>query len=427
MKKRYVEFKVYSVIKVKKKYGYRIKLKDVEGNEFVQQKSGFESKKIAEKEREKTIAELYNGTYVIDEKIKVADFLLEWLEKYKKPKVTYNTYMSYRNAITKYIIPALGNLILSLLNRGHIQKFYNDVIKICSNSELKIIKPILNTSLDYAVNKKLLIKNPAREIELPKSVVAEKYRERKINIQKTLTLEQVLVLIEESKKTPIHLQVIFAVLMGLRRGEINGLKYSDIDFVRRKILIQRQLGNKANTDNSELKIGEYTKQEIPVKTLSSNRELDLPDYVFEAILEEKAKYERNRNRRINDKTTPFKDYGFICCSTYGNPRSKYYHFQHWKRLLKKCNLPDIRFHDLRATYSTLLLKNDFNVKAVSKLMGHSKEIITADVYGDTQEIICDCVDDIERYISRVEPVEEEDLVEDIELDSIVNNFLEISA
>lgn len=142
------------------------------------------------------------------------------------------------------------------------------------------------------------------------------------------------------------MQILFAVLKGLRRGEINGLKYSNIDYVHRVLKIQRQLGKKANTDNKDLKVGEYTKQEINVKTFSSNRELVIPDLVFEAILEERKKYEKSKSRRINDIRNPFKDYDFICCSTYGNPRSKSFHFKYWKKLLKDCELPDIRFHDL---------------------------------------------------------------------------------
>ena len=71
-------------------------------------------------------------------------------------------------------------------------------------------------------------------------------------------------------------------------------------------------------------------------------------------------------------------------------------------------LPDIRWHDLRATYCTILLKNDFNPKAVSKLMGHAKEIITIDVYGDKQEIIEDCLEVLEPFIDEVIPEEEEE-------------------
>lgn len=67
----------------------------------------------------------------------------------------------------------------------------------------------------------------------------------------------------------------------------------------------------------------------------------------------------------------------ICCSSYGRPRSRTYNFPHFKKLLKENNLPDIRWHDLRATYATILLKNNFNLKAVSKKLGHATQIITA--------------------------------------------------
>lgn len=80
-----------------------------------------------------------------------------------------------------------------------------------------------------------------------------------------------------------------------------------------------------------------------------------------------------------------------------------YHFAHYKKLLKDAGLPDIRWHDLRATFCTLLLKNGFNPKAVSKLMGHAKEIITMDVYGDNKEIISDGVAEINEFMKEVLP------------------------
>ena len=83
----------------------------------------------------------------------------------------------------------------------------------------------------------------------------KKYRTIEIDTKKTLNEEQVRLLIEKSKDTPIHLQVLFAVLMGLRKQEINGLKYSDIDYIHRTLKVQRQLRKKPNTDNSELKVG----------------------------------------------------------------------------------------------------------------------------------------------------------------------------
>ena len=76
--------------------------------------------------------------------------------------------------------------------------------------------------------------NCAVGVSIPKSVKRTEYRVRQIDTQKTMTLPQVLTLIEASKDTPIYMQILFAVLMGLRRGEINGLKYSDVDYINRR-------------------------------------------------------------------------------------------------------------------------------------------------------------------------------------------------
>lgn len=117
--------------------------------------------------------------------------------------------------------------------------------------------------------------------------------------------KQVEVLIEAAKKTPIYLQVMFAVLKGLRRSEIIGVKYSDIDYINRTLHVERQLGKVPMSKKEDYKPKTYTKQEIDVKTESSNRVIPIPDILFEAILEERQKYEKNRKRRINDKNNPF--------------------------------------------------------------------------------------------------------------------------
>lgn len=83
-------------------------------------------------------------------------------------------------------------------------------------------------------------------------------------------------------------------------------------------------------------------------------------------------YEKNRNRRKRE----FQDLDYICCSNLGRARSKGFHCRYYKQILAENGLPDIRWQDLRSTYCMLLLKESFNPKAVSKLMGHAKELIT---------------------------------------------------
>lgn len=114
-----------------------------------------------------------------------------------------------------------------------------------------------------------------------------------------------------------------------------------------------------------------TKQEIPLKTKSSYREIDIPDYV--------------------------------CCSSYGRPRSKTYHYQHYAELIKEAELPYIKFHDLRHTYTTILMKNNINQRAIATALGHSKSIITVDTYTDMKMIIEDCVEELQVFISEIHP------------------------
>lgn len=127
------------------------------------------------------------------------------------------------------------------------------------------------------------------------------------------------------------------------------------------------------------------------------------DYINRTLKMERQKYEQNRNHRIHDKHNPFYDGDYICCSTYGRPRSKGFHWKYYKQLLAETGLPDIRWHDLRSTYCTLLLKQSFSAKAIANLMGHSKEIISINVYGDNRNIIADGVPELEEYIKDVLP------------------------
>ena len=402
----YVEWRVAQVIPVRDDFGYRVYLKYADGSEKSQQKSGFKTKKEANKAREKTIAELYNATYIVYANVKVADFMNFWLEEdIKKRTNSHETYYSYCAIVKNHIVPVLGKKKMTDVNRGDIQQLFNTKASY-SRSVAEQVKTIMNVSFDYAVTKKVISNSPVKGVNLPKAERSQRragFRTRNIDTSKTPTLEQIQLLIEKSKDTPIHMQVLFNVLMGLRRSEINGLKYSDVDYINRTLKVERQLGRVHNADKEDFVPKTLTKQEIGLKTESSYRELPIPDLVFEAILEERQKYEKNRSRRINDKSNPFFDGNYICCSSYGRPRSKSFHFQHYKKLLADNGLPDIRWHDLRTTYCTLLLKESFSPKAVSKLMGHAKEIITMDTYGDNRNIIADGVPEIEAYMKEVLP------------------------
>lgn len=418
--KNYVDWRVSQVMPVRSDFGYRIFLKYPDGSEKTQQKSRFGTEKEANKARERTIAELYNGTFVVYAKIKVADFMMFWLEMdLKKRTNSHETYYNYCGIVKNQIIPILGKKKMKDVTRGDIQELFNTKADY-SRAIAEQVKTIMNVSFHYAVTIKVISVSPVEGIGLPKIEKSQQksgFRTRNIDTQKTLTMEQILVLLEKSRDTPIHMQVLFGVLMGLRRSEINGVKYSDIDYINRILKVERQLGRVHNAKKEDFAPKTFTKQEVGLKTKSNYREVPIPDYVFEEILKERQVYEANRNRRKRE----FQDLDYICCSAYGRPRSKGFHCKYYKQLLAESGLPDIRWHDLRSTYCTLLLKEEFNPKAVSKLMGHAKELITMDVYADNRESIADGVPEIEEYMNMVfSDMEENELFKNELLEIVVD-------
>ncbi|MCR5002561.1 MAG: site-specific integrase [Lachnospiraceae bacterium] len=399
----YVDWKVTSVTRIKEKYGYRVMLIYNDGQTKIQQKSGFPTQKKAQEDRDNTVASLVNGNYVVYANVRLEDFLEFWLENDLGTRSdSYNTMLNFGGIIRNHIVPVIGRKKMSDITRADIQNLYNDIAAIY-RSTAKSVKTIINISMRYAISKKIIAVNPAEGVDLPKlkNGNAAGYHKRFINTEKTLNLDQILLLIEKSKGTPIYMQVLFNVLMGLRRSEIIAVKYDDIDYINRTLKIKRQLGKVKGSKKSDYAPKTLTKQEIKPKTESGIRDVPIPDYVFEAIQKERARYEKNRRRRPRE----FQDLGYICCSTYGRPRSKDFHWKYYKKLLSDNGLPDIRWHDLRATFCTLLLKNDINPKAVAKLMGHSKEIVTLDVYADKRRIITDGISEMEAFMEEVLPKE----------------------
>lgn len=434
---KYIDYKVYNVTTIKNKYGFRVILTLEDDSKRPVQHSGFLKKEEAEKEKYRVIAQLENGTYVVYTNVTVQVYMEYWYEFIIKDRLkSEGSIDTYKNCIFNHIIPNIGNLKLVDLKKGHIKKLYEQVFDY-SPSVARILQTVINTALRDAAIKKFIPTNVAKGIKLPNNGKKPKSKEEQkeefnnnyhtlvIDEKKTYKIEEIAKIIEASKETPIYMQILFASLMGMRKSEINGIKYTDIDYIHRKLYIQRQLGKKKGVKKEEVPLKTFTKQEVQLKSKSSYRMLDIPDIVFEAILEERKKYEARKRRRINDKTDPFQDLNFVCCSSYGRPRSRGFVFQHFKKLKEDNNLPDLAFHKLRTTYTTILAKNDFSMKAISQLLGHSSTMITFENYTDKNEIIQDCLEYLEPFIEKIVESEEQTNIIDctnIETDVIMQEY-----
>ncbi len=430
---RYIDYKIYNVTPIKNKYGFRVILTLEDNTKRPVQHSGFLRKDEAEKERNKVIGKLENRTYIVYTNVTVEEYMKYWYEFVIKDRLkSVGSIDTYKNCVFNHIITNIGNLKLIDLRKGHIKKLYQQIFDY-SPSVARILQTVLNTALKDAEIKKFIPTNVAKGVKLPskedkkiktKEESYDSYHTLKIDERKTYKLDEIVKLIKASKSTPIYLQILFAVLMGMRKSEINGVKYADIDYIHRKLYVQRQLGRKKGIKKEEVALKTFTKQEVQLKSKSSYRVLDIPDLVFEEILEQRKKYEERRRRRKNDKNNPFQDLDFICCSIYGRPRSSGYVFQHFKKLKQDNNLPDLPFHKLRTTYTTILTKNDFSMKAISTLLGHSSTMITFENYTDKNEIIQDCLEELEPFIERVIEIGQNEIIDcsDIETDKIMQEY-----
>ena len=154
---------------LKKKYGFRVLLRFDDDTEEIRQFSGFTTKKDANSEREKTIAQLVTKTFIVPKKQSVSNFLAEWLETDIKVRTTANTYYSYKNAIKNHILPILGKMYITDLMRVHIKNMYIAIAEK-SHTMAQVVKNIMNISMQYAVNKGFIFDNPAKGVPLPKNV-----------------------------------------------------------------------------------------------------------------------------------------------------------------------------------------------------------------------------------------------------------------
>lgn len=376
-----LNWEVSKISKDKSGYGFSITL--IFQHELQNRhKGGFDELKDAEAEREKAIAAFYNGTFVIDETICVPEFYSYWLEEVKRPQLKDNSYFCYRNCVYNYIIPYWGEKIFCHISREDIDAL---LVMTAEHSYdvARHLKTVITTSMKYALENHLISSDPLTRI-----VLKRKTRQLYEQKQTVFTKWQMKRLLICSKGSSLYLPILFASLLGLRIGEIVGLKYSDVDYIRKTIHVQRQL-EQVSACHSDASL-----PEVSTKTPAGDRVLKLPQIVLEAIMEERTRYEMLRGRRSNS----FHDFDFICCSSYGHPRSRSYFWKPFKDLLKEQGLPEMKWHGLRHSYTTLLLKENCSLEEVSRSLGHTKASFTANVYVDMAVIIQGIIPDVDRYL-----------------------------
>jgi len=332
--------------------------KDENGKWKQKWESGFPTKREAERTlrtRIEAVETSYNGKLSC---ATVGGFLTYWLESYCQQNLATNTIRGYRTNIEKHIIPNIGKIPLIQLRPKDLQDLYTKLISEgLSGTSIRYIHNNLHKAFDYGVRLQALPRNPANMVTPPK---ANRYEAC------TLTPEQVIKLLEACCGQEVFWPVLLAVSLGLRRGEALALRWEDVDLDAKQVYVHHS----ALCEN----LKKFTISET--KTKSSRRVLRLPDYVADAL---KLRLDVLKDRR-SALGTDYNDLDLVCFREIGCPFTSNALRHQFEKALQTAGLPAIRYHDLRHTNATLMLRNGIPAKIVSSILGHSSIQLTMDTY-----------------------------------------------
>lgn len=273
----------------------------------------------------------------------------KWLETYKKGVVKDHTYhFTYKSNVDKYLIPYFGKAHLTNIHQIDIQKYFNTVRtedgRPLAKSTLDKQKIILKSMFEAAIDNDICYKNPVKNI---------KFQHVSDSVEKRVYTKKETAVVEKYAKEHGRYDIVLMLNTGIRRSELLGLKWSDIDFKNNTMHIQRAVVQ--------------TKGKILIgKPKSDTSDRIIP---FSAEFGEYLKTCVNDNAYVVGTTEPQSP------STYA---------VHFKKFMDKMNeskkLPALTPHELRHTYGTLLREGGVDIYTIQKVMGHSDISVTADIY-----------------------------------------------
>jgi integrase len=301
-----------------------------------------------------------SGNFVDPSKVTVEGYLLQWLEDYCA-HLENTTVNGYKRYIKKHVKPFLGDIKIQALKPIDIQRFYNDEFeKKYSGTTILQIHRILNKAFKDALKNDLIERNPMEKVDAPSlgDFKPTIYNNKQFNN-----------LMDTIAGTSDEMPVLLAGILGLRRGEVFGLRWADINLKQGTISIRKSLVPVAG--ELELK---------NPKTKKSIRDISIPDDLI-PILKKHRKTSMKILSQVNqDNSSNWQGNSFVCCKPNGEMINPGSYSRQFKELLSNHNLPHIRFHDLRHFNATMMLKYGIDVKVAAERLGHSTPNITQITY-----------------------------------------------
>ncbi|MDK2894832.1 MAG: integrase [Moorella sp. (in: firmicutes)] len=342
---------------------------DAEGKRKVYRKTvEAKSKREAEKMLAEFVAEVQKGQYIEPSKLTFAEFVERWIRDYGESNLAPKTLHRYKE-ILKRACQAMGHLKIEKIKPLHLLEFYKNLQEDgiredgkpgkLSESTILYHHRVLSSILNDAVDWEVISFNPASKVTPPK------VKKKQVPCYDK---DQTAALLAALDKEPLKYKVLItlAVATGLRRGELMGLEWQDIDFKNNTIEVHQ-----ASQYLPEK--GIFTKDP---KNETSNRMIAVPTSVMELLKQYKAQQAEER-LKVGDL---WQGSNRLFTTWDGQPMHPDTISKWFPKFLRRYGLPPITFHGLRHTSATLLIAEGVNLKNVSRRLGHSNISTTGDIY-----------------------------------------------
>jgi integrase len=347
-------------------------------NQRRQRAKAFPTKKAAETELAKWITEVERGTAVDVSRLTLAEYLTNWLDGLGQ-SVRPQTRRRYTDLMRQHVATRLGSVLLAKLAAPDVRQLYSDLLGAgLSNMTVRMVHMVLHRALKQAVQDDLIGRNVTEAVKAPRRTTPE---------YTAWTAEQAarFLLAADHSDEPALWRL--ALLTGMRRGELLGIKWEDIDFDRGTLAVQRSRSRSAS--------GGWTIG--APKTASGRRSVALPPTVVEVLRRQRT---RQREQRLAAGAA-YTDQGFVFTTPLGAPLHINAVAARFDKVARQAGVPRIRFHDLRHTAATLMLANGEHPKKVQAQLGHANISITLDRYSHvTEGMQRDAADRLEELIQK---------------------------
>lgn len=333
-----------------------------EGQRRQARRRGFPTKRAAQEALDKLRVSAREGTFVEITTVRVGEYLESWLDAVTVAGRARSTMASYRWLVKKYITPAIGGTRLQALQPGHLDALYAKMIGDgLSPRTVRYVHSVIRKALADAVRKGLVLRNVATLADPPSAKAA---RAPEMQFWMPAELAAFLTAMAEDEQFALYR---LTGMTGLRRGEVCGLRWSDVELDASRIQVRHQL----NVVDGKLVETEHPKSE------HGRRTIDL-DATTTAVLRRHRSAQLERRLLVGDG---WADGDLVFCGPAGAPLNPESVAKAFQRRARAAGVPVIRFHDVRHTHCAHLIAAGRNPKEISRRMGHASVAFTLDRYG----------------------------------------------